>query len=39
VKILPLFLEACQNFSPMDEDQQEALMASSPELQAVTIFD
>ena len=36
--ILPLFLDACQNFAPMDEADQEVLIASTSEHAAVTIF-
>ena len=39
VGILPLFLEACQNFTPLSQPEQEALMVSAAEHQAVTIFD
>jgi len=39
VDILPLFLEACENFEPMAVDDQEALVASTSEYAAVTIFE
>jgi aryl-alcohol dehydrogenase-like predicted oxidoreductase len=39
VNILPLFLDACQNFEPMSDADQEALIASASELAAVTIFE
>jgi len=39
MKILPIFLEACQNYSPMDESEQVDLINSAPEFQAVTIFE
>jgi aryl-alcohol dehydrogenase-like predicted oxidoreductase len=39
INILPMFLEACENFSPMAEDEQEALIASAVELEAQTIFE
>ena len=38
IKVLPLFLKACENFEPMDAGNQEALIASAPEYNAVTIF-
>jgi aryl-alcohol dehydrogenase-like predicted oxidoreductase len=37
--ILPMFLDACQKFTPMDLDTQEALIASAGKYQASTIFD
>ncbi len=39
MKILPLFLEACQNFEPMNSTDQEALIAGASENAAVTIFE
>jgi aryl-alcohol dehydrogenase-like predicted oxidoreductase len=39
VKILPLFLEACQNFEPLDQDRQVALIESATQHAAVTIFE
>jgi predicted aldo/keto reductase-like oxidoreductase len=38
INILPLFLEACQNFTPMDREGQEQLITSTDELQSSTIF-
>lgn len=37
--ILPLFLEACEKFMPMDDADQQSLIASAGELSAVTIFE
>jgi len=37
--ILPMFLQACENFRPMEVAQQEALIASATALEAATIFD
>jgi hypothetical protein len=31
VRVLPLFLEACKRFTPMNAEQQEALVASAGE--------
>jgi len=39
IHILPMFLEACENFTPMSGADQDALIASAPEKEAVTIFD
>jgi len=39
IHILPMFLEACENFTPMSGADQEALITSAPEKEAVTIFD
>ena len=38
INILPMFLEACAKFSPLDDAEQEALIASTVEHQASTIF-
>ena len=39
VNILPMFLAACENFSVLDESEQEALIASTAEHLAETIFE
>jgi len=39
VNILPLFLDACQKFEPMTDDDQAAVISSVREFEAVTIFD
>ena len=39
INILPMFLEACENFSPMSDGEQEALIATAVELKAQTIFE
>jgi len=39
IHILPLFLDACEKFSPMDQDSQNELIASTSELEGKTIFD
>ncbi len=39
VHILPMFLEACQNFTPLGADKQEALIASAGQYQSATIFE
>jgi len=39
IEILPMFLDACEKFSPMNMDVQENLIDTSEELQAFTIFD
>lgn len=39
MKVLPLFLEACQNFAPLKDPAQAALIESAPALQGVTIFE
>jgi hypothetical protein len=38
INILPMFLEACENFNTMAVDEQEALISSAVELEAQTIF-
>lgn len=37
--ILPLFLDACENFEPMDESDQKDLVSSAADRAAVTIFE
>ena len=39
IHILPMFLKACENFTPMSSANQETLIASAVEKEAVTIFD
>lgn len=39
INILPMFLDACQKFTPMDLDTQAELVASVNKYQASTIFD
>lgn len=39
ITILPMFLDACQNFTPMDLGTQAELIASVSKYQATTIFD
>jgi aryl-alcohol dehydrogenase-like predicted oxidoreductase len=39
VHILPMFLEACQNFTPLGADEQEAFIASAGQYQGATIFE
>jgi len=39
VNILPHFLEACQNFEPLDQESQQALVDSVTQYAAATIFD
>ena len=38
INILPLFLEACENFEVMSEERQQKLITSGPEYQTETIF-
>jgi aryl-alcohol dehydrogenase-like predicted oxidoreductase len=38
IHILPMFLEACKNYAPMDLDTQDGLVESIQELEAATIF-
>jgi predicted aldo/keto reductase-like oxidoreductase len=35
VNVLPLFLEACENFTPLNEAEQEALIATAPQFESV----
>jgi hypothetical protein len=35
--ILPVFLEACENFSPMDTAEQEELIASAGQYEALFV--
>ena len=39
ITILPLFLQACQNYEPMTPSGQEELIASAVQHEAVTIFE
>jgi aryl-alcohol dehydrogenase-like predicted oxidoreductase len=39
INILPVFLEACHNFEPMDDVDQGTLIASASDHAAVTIFE
>lgn len=39
VNILPIFLSACQTFSPSGQEEQDELIASTKQHQALTIFD
>ncbi|MBN1304332.1 MAG: aldo/keto reductase [Anaerolineales bacterium] len=39
INILPLFLDACRNFTPMGPDDQEELITSAASMHATTIFD
>lgn len=39
INILPMFLDACINFTPMSQDTQNNLIASAGEHEAVTIFE
>ena len=39
IKILPMFLKACENFVPMDQDDQENLISAVSVHEAATIFD
>lgn len=39
ITILPLFLQACQNYEPMSLSRQEELIASAVQHEAVTIFE
>jgi len=39
VHILPMFLNACQNYSPLSHEEQDELIASTKQHHAVTIFD
>jgi aryl-alcohol dehydrogenase-like predicted oxidoreductase len=38
IHILPMFLEACKNYTPMDQDTQNGLVESIKELEVSTIF-
>jgi aryl-alcohol dehydrogenase-like predicted oxidoreductase len=38
ITILPMFLEACENFNPMDKNTQNELIASALEYEGATIF-
>jgi hypothetical protein len=38
INILPMFLDACENFTPMDEETQKTLVASIDQYEAATIF-
>jgi aryl-alcohol dehydrogenase-like predicted oxidoreductase len=39
IKILPLFLEACENYEPLTLVEQEALIKSAGRLEGATIFE
>lgn len=39
IKILPFFLDACENYKPMDRDLQTKLIDSVASLEASTIFE
>lgn len=39
INILPMFLEACEKFTPMDQDVQKELINSVDEYQGATIFE
>lgn len=39
INILPMFLDACENFKPMDHEMQTELIFSTTNLEASTIFD
>jgi aryl-alcohol dehydrogenase-like predicted oxidoreductase len=39
IHILPMFLDACENFSPMDQDSQNNLITSVTELEGKSIFE
>jgi hypothetical protein len=39
INILPMFLDACESHSPMDEDSQNEMINKIGELEGATIFE